>query len=140
MIINYVTTILIILRAPSIILFTLWITSSTVSRLFLIVRLNSINNMVLCIGMYGCLAIKITCLCNVFLPKIMKVCISPHKYDSLDWKRISKWCLKSVYVTTEVEASTSIKFLIEVLDILIEILVLSLKILGLSKICDNHIS
>ena len=90
--------------------------------------------MVLCIGMYGCLAIKITCLCNVFLPKIMKVCISPHKYDSLDW------CLKSVYVTTEVEASTSIKFLIEVLDILIEILVLSLKILGLSKICDNHIS
>ena len=55
-------------------------------------------------------------------------------------KRISKWCLKSVYVTTEVEASTSIKFLIEVLDILIEILVLSLKILSLSKICDNHIS
>lgn len=94
MIINYVTTILIILRAPSIILFTLWITSSTVSRLFLIVRLASINNMVLCTGMYGCLAIKTTCLCNVFLPKIIKVCISPHKYDSLDWKKILQMVFK----------------------------------------------
>ena len=55
-------------------------------------------------------------------------------------KIINKWCLKSAYVITEAEGSTSINFLIEVLGILIEILVLSLEILGLSKICDNRIS
>ena len=94
MIINYVITILIILRAPSIILFTLWITSSTVPGLFLIVRLASINNMLLCIGMYGCLAIKTTCLRNVYLPKKMQLCISPHKSDSLDWKNNQQMVFK----------------------------------------------